>query len=112
MDNTELRFQELIEKQNGGVYTKVLTAGELFESGENNNHRISGIQFSTFPATISIAETKDRKGKIINCVPIQKGTADTDIVVYDNTYVFGHSFGYTKFQCDVPCTVNLISKNL
>jgi hypothetical protein len=102
----------LIEKQNGGNYNKVLNANEAFVTGEGNNHRISGIQFSAFPATITVAKTKNRKGKIIDLIPLQKGATDADLIVYDNTYVFGHEFGYTEFTCNVDCTVNLIVNDI
>lgn len=99
---------KLIEKQNGGDYNKVLAANELFTAG---SHKISGVQFSAFPATITVAKIKDSNNVIVDCIPLQAASGETEIVVNDGTYVFGHSSGYVSFQCDVACTVNLISNN-
>ena len=41
---------------------------------ESDKYKIAGVQFSEYPASISIAEAKYKSGNVIDCVALQKAT--------------------------------------
>ena len=98
-------IRNYLGRQHGGAFTKVLTGGTTFES---TKYKIAGVQFTEYPASISIAEATDKSKNIIDCVALQKDDADSTIIIPEGIFIWTHELGYTKFLCDKTCVINLV----